>query len=240
MIISRLPLLTNHVNISPMRSADAQIVEIYLDGNLRIVCPPDLTPAPGQYLLAHDGSDAPLPVPIFSAAATADGFLAAPPLPAAWTPGAQLHLRGPLGHGFALPVSSRRVALLAWDDSPARLLGLLPMALAQGAAVTLVCESSPRDLSADVEVHPLAALEEVCQWTDFLAVDVGRESLPGLMSRLGVREQAGAKYDAQVLIRTDMPCGALAECGVCAVRFRHAWKMACKDGPVFDLKELGV
>jgi hypothetical protein len=142
--------------------------------------------------------------------------------------------------GHALPVASRRVALLAWDDSPARLLGLLPMALAQGAAVTLICESSPRDLSADVEVHPLAALEEVCQWADFLAADAGRDSLPGLMSRLGAREQAGAKFDAQVLIRTDMPCGALAECGVCAVRFRHSWKMACKDGPVFDLKELGL
>jgi hypothetical protein len=226
-----------------MHTGDGQLLELYYETDkaaARILCPPELTPAPGQYLLAHDGSDSPVSVPVFSAAARADGFLAAPHLPAAWTPGTHLYLRGPLGHGFALPVASRRVALLAWDDLPARLLGLLPMALAQGAAVSLVCESSPRDLSADVEVHPLVALEEVCQWADFLAADAGRDSLLGLMSRLGVRDQAGAKVDAQVLIRTDMPCGALAECGVCAVRFRHGWKMACKDGPVFDLKELGV
>jgi NAD(P)H-flavin reductase len=41
-----------------------------------------------------------------------------------------------------------------------------------------------------------------------------------------------------VLLRTQMPCGALAECGVCAVRTRGGWKMACKDGPVFDWREL--
>lgn len=226
-----------------MRTGEGRLLELYYETDqaaARILCPPDLTPAPGQYLLAHDGSDSPLPVPIFPAASTADGFLAAPPLPAAWIPGTRLYLRGPLGHGFALPASSRRVALLAWDDSPARLLGLLSLALAQGAEVTLVSKSSLRDLPVEVEVHPLAALEEVCQWTGFLAADAGRESLPGLMTRLGVREQLGVKYEAQVLIRTDMPCGALAECGVCAVRFRHAWKMACKDGPVFDLKELGI
>ena len=226
-----------------MRTGEGLLLELYYETDQAaawILCPPELTPAPGQYLLAHDGSDSPLPVPIFPAASTADGFLAAPPLPAVWTPGTRLYLRGPLGHGFTLPASSRRVALLAWDDSPARLLSLLPSALAQGAELALVSASSPRELPAEVEVHPLAVLEEVCQWTDFLAADVGRESLPELLIRLGVREQFEVKYEAQVLIRTDMPCGALAECGVCAVRFRHAWKMACKDGPVFDLKELGI
>ncbi|MBI3152940.1 MAG: hypothetical protein HYZ21_12455, partial [Chloroflexi bacterium] len=44
--------------------------------------------------------------------------------------------------------------------------------------------------------------------------------------------------EAQVLIRTQMPCGALAECGICAVMVGQQWKMACKDGPVFDWKEL--
>ncbi len=225
-----------------MRTGQGQLLELYdeMDKAARILCPPELIPAPGQYLLAHDGSDSPLPVPVFPVSPAADGFYAAPHLPAAWTPGARLQVRAPLGRGFTLPASARRVALLAWDDSAARLLGLLPLAFAQGAAVTLVCDMTLRDLPTEVQAHPLAALEEALAWTDYLAMDAARESLPGLRSRLGMWKPAGAGCEAQVLIRTQMPCGALAECGVCAVRFRHGWKMACKDGPVFDWKELGV
>jgi NAD(P)H-flavin reductase len=222
-----------------MHTGEGQLHELYYDAEraaARILCPPLLVPAPGQYLLAHDGSDAPLPVPVFPAGSAADGFLAAPSLPRTWSPGTHLHLRGPLGRGFSLPLTARRVALLAWDDSPARLLALLPSALKQGAAITLVCKSAPRDLPMEVEVQPLQALGEALSWADFLAVDAGRESLPGLRSRLGEQNQATAEI--QVLLRTQMPCGALAECGVCAVRTRGGWKMACKDGPVFDWREL--
>jgi NAD(P)H-flavin reductase len=35
-----------------------------------------------------------------------------------------------------------------------------------------------------------------------------------------------------------MPCSGLADCGVCAVPARRGYKLACKDGPVFDLDEL--
>jgi hypothetical protein len=129
------------------------------------------------------------------------------------------------------------VALLAWDDVPARLLALLPPALKQGAELTLIAETAPREQPAEVEVHPLQSLDEALAWADFLAVDAGRESLPGLRSRLG--EQKQLTVETQVLIRTPMPCGTLAECGVCAIRTRGGWKMACKDGPVFDWRELG-
>lgn len=220
-----------------MHNDQGQLLELFYDterATARILCPPRLVPAPGQYLLAHDGSDMPLPVPVFQAAPAADGFLAASFLPRAWIPGTQLHLRGPLGRGFSLPPSARRVALLAWDDSPARLLALLPQALQQGAAVTLVCATVPRDLPPEVEIQPMRALGEALAWADFLAVDAGRESLPGLRSKLGEWNQALA----QVLIRAEMPCGALAECGACAIRVRGGWKMACKDGPVFDWREL--
>jgi len=30
----------------------------------------------------------------------------------------------------------------------------------------------------------------------------------------------------------------LAECGVCALSNDQGWKMICKDGPVFNLKEI--
>jgi dihydroorotate dehydrogenase electron transfer subunit len=37
---------------------------------------------------------------------------------------------------------------------------------------------------------------------------------------------------------TEMPCGGLGDCGVCALTSGRAWKLACQDGPVFDIHEL--
>jgi len=221
---------------------------VLLDGSTaaRILCASNLIPAPGQYLLAHvDGSDAPLPVPVFSAESNLQGFLAAPPIPAAWIPGARLHLRGPLGHGFVIPSSARRVALVAWDNFSARLAPLTNLAYKQEAAVTLVSDTQPDDLSLQVEVQPFSALDEVVKWADYIAVDVARASLPQLRERLGLGQQAKVRvgsgyfiHEMQILISTPMPCGGVAECGVCAVFVRHNWKMACKDGPVFALNDL--
>jgi hypothetical protein len=222
---------------------------ILLDGSTaaRILCASNLIPAPGQYLLAYaDDSDAPLPVPVFSAESNPQGFLAAPPLPVAWTPGTRLQLRGPLGHGFLIPSSARRVALVAWDNYSARLAPLINLAYKQEAAVTLVSDAQPDDLSLQVEIQPFSALDEVVKWADFTAVDVERESLPQLRERFGLGQQAkgraGSGYfipnEMQVLVSTPMPCGGVAECGVCAVHAKHGWKMTCKEGPVFELKDL--
>jgi hypothetical protein len=209
---------------------DGMIQElVLLDGkpSARIDCDPSLIPAPGQYLLAYaDGSDSPLAAPIFLAKSFADtqktsasGFLAAPPMPISWTLGTRLHLRGPLGHGFILPNHARRVAFVALDtqpasagDSPARLLTLLGSALKQEASIVLVCKTPPDDLPLQVEVQPLNAVLDVCNWADYIAIDAKRESLPELKKMLGKIDPLRVKNEAEILIRTPMPCGALAEC----------------------------
>jgi hypothetical protein len=227
------------VNISPMRNGDGQLVEIYLDSRSRIICPPDLIPAPGQYVLAHaSGSDSPLAVPVFFSDSAPNGFRSAPFLPLAWTPGSQLNLRGPLGHGFAIPSFARKVALITFDESPARLHGLISIALKQEAEVVLVSNMVLDDMPEAVEVQPLQALIDIYQWADYAALDVARENLNQLREMLGKQEQARSPREAQVLVRAPMPCGALAECGVCALTIRHEWKMICKDGPVFDLNSI--
>ncbi|MFN8383374.1 MAG: hypothetical protein U0V02_15635 [Anaerolineales bacterium] len=213
--------------------------EVFLDGSARIDCPPELIPAPGQYLLAHAvASDSPIAVSVFFSHSSPNGFIAASPVPTSWTPGASLNLRGPLGHGFSIPLAARKIALLAFDDSPARLQGLIPLALKQGAEIVLLCDSTVNDLPEVVEVQPLQAMQEILHWADFAAIDAARESLEQLREKMGDQNQVKAWCEAQVLVRTQMPCGALAECGVCAVMIHHQWKMACKDGPVFDWKEL--
>jgi dihydroorotate dehydrogenase electron transfer subunit len=224
-----------------MKHGTGELTELYLENGLRggrLLCAQNLIPAPGQYLLAHDGSDAPLPVPVFSAGPVPGGFLLAPAIPQTWQPGASLSLRGPLGRGFSLPAAARNIALVSLGETSARLKPLLTAALGQGASIVLVSDLDLAELPPEVEVQPLAALVEIAKWADYLAIDVPREFLLGLREMLGFSKQARVRFEAQVLVVTPMPCGGLAECGVCAVTTRRGWKMACKDGPVFDLREL--
>jgi dihydroorotate dehydrogenase electron transfer subunit len=222
--------------------SEAKIAEIVLRDGLRaarILCPSNLVPAAGQYLLAWAGQPASaLASALFCAQSQPGGFLAAPGVPESWSPGMRLSLRGPLGRGFSPPASSRRVALAAPNSTPARLLPLIAPALERGAAVVLVCGSPPIDLSLAVEVHPVGALAEIQAWADYMAIDIPAPALAGLAARLGTRGSRHMPFRTQVLIQTPIACGGLAECGVCAVQARRGWKMACRNGPVFELEEL--
>ncbi len=225
-----------------MMQGVGELVELYLENGQtggRLLCPQNLIPQPGQYLLAHDpASDSPLPAPIFSAGPVSGGFLITPPVPRTWLPATFLTLRGPLGRGFSLPVSAQRVALVALGETAARLKPLLAGAMGQGASVALIADLDLPDLPPEIELQPVSALAEVANWADYLALDLPRESLPGLREKLGLSKQVKVPFEAQALIVTPMPCGGMAECGLCAVPVRRGWRMACKDGPVFDLKEL--
>ena len=212
-----------------------------LEGGLRharLTCPENLIPSPGQYLLASGAADSLLPVPVFYTDSALQGFIAAASWPESWNPGHEIYLRGPVGRGFTLPGSARRMGLVALDDAPSRLLGLIHQALKQGAAVGLVSGSRVDSLPDEVEVQPLSALDEIVGWADYVAFDVARENLHGLREQSFHGSQSKVLLESQVLVRTPIPCGGLAECGVCAITTRSGWIMGCKDGPVFDWKEL--
>jgi len=225
-----------------MRTGKGQVVELILENGLRharISCPADLIPAPGQYLLAGTvSSPNPLPVSLFSTESTLQSFIACPPLPENWSPGTVITLRGPLGHGFALPASTRKVALVPFDDMLPLLKSLIPPALKQDAAVVLVSDTENERLPDEVEVQPVAALNEILAWADYIVFGVQRENLPEMRERFSGKTQISVKSEAQVLVYTRVPCGGVAECGVCAVESKSGWKLACKDGPVFDLNEI--
>jgi hypothetical protein len=89
-----------------------------------------------------------------------------------------------------------------------------------------------------IEAHPLAALPESLVWADLLAIDLPLARLPELHGCLGLGAREPLPCLMQVLVLADIPCGGLAECHVCAVPVGRGWKLACKDGPVFDLNEL--
>jgi hypothetical protein len=221
-----------------MRQGLAEVKEIHLNGKTaaRIGCDPGLVPAPGQYLLAHTHPDDPLATPVFSAGACPGGFFMAPPIPANWLPGTHLYIRGPLGKGFQLRQTARFVALAAFGASCSRLLALVEPALAQRAALVLLTDHPPTDLPTAIEISPLAALAETLRWADTLLLDLPRSLLPEVLKQTAEAAYSG---EAQALVSTPLTCGGMSECGVCAVTLRKGHRLACKEGPVFDLKTLG-
>lgn len=221
---------------------EGKIIERFLDerrATARLECPASHLPKPGQYLMAFDPeSDAPLAVQVFSAGNTRDGFLSATELPKSWQPGISLSLRGPFGHGFALPPAARKVALVAWDASPAYLLSLVAPARSQEAAISLVCEKPPEDLPADIEINPPSAFTEISHWADYMALIGTRNSIHGWREKFSRPKQLLLPREAQALVLLPMPCGGLAKCGVCSVETKRGVELVCEDGPVFQLTDL--
>ncbi|MBI3163172.1 MAG: hypothetical protein HYZ24_00700 [Chloroflexi bacterium] len=222
-----------------MKTTRGKVEEIFLDGSARISCPPGLIPTPGQYLQTQaDGSYPPLPVCLFPSLSSPNGFRSAPPIPSEWTPGKSLTLRGPIGRGFSLPPSARKTALISFDDSLSRLLGLVSQALAQKSEIVAVCDTVVEGLPEIVEIQPLRSLPDVLAWADYAAMDMERGKLIRLEKNLEALEQAAARIEAQVLLRSPMPCAGIADCGVCAFTSRRGWRMICREGPVFDLGDV--
>ena len=222
-----------------MAVGEGIISEIRETGEASLVCPRALQPGPGQYLLAScpDLFEA-IAHPLFPASLTGDELALAPPLPAGWSVGTRLHLRGPLGRGFVLPHSARTVALAAYNGSPLPLIPLAQLAVRQNAAVTLFCASAPEDLPQAVEVLPLDLLSETLSWADTLAAVFPLSDLAAFRRLAGIKIHHRFPCTALALVLTGMPCAGLADCGVCAIPLPRGWKLACVDGPVFNLNEL--
>src|SRR5574340_282419 len=205
----------------------------------RILCDAALIPSPGRYVVAHEArSAAILATALFMAGDFPGGFLAAAPIPPEWRPGSQLHIRGPLGRGFVLPPEARRVALSAVGVDATRLLPLAEAAFRQNAAVALVSDDPPADLPLQLEAHPVEALGDVCSWSDYTAFDVQQEAVGDLVKRLNELRRTIALAPSEIRVRGPVPCGGLAECGVCSIRTSGGFQLACADGPVFDLQLL--
>jgi NAD(P)H-flavin reductase len=227
-----------------MRRYAAQVTELRLDAvgriEARINCPAGAVPLPGQYLQAIDprDQDAALPWVVFPSEIEPGSFVAAAPIPSIWTPGTELSLRGPLGRGFKLPQAARHIALASLGENVGRLLPLVDAVLSRDASTALFTNAPLPYLSASLEIYPLTALPEALPWADFLALDLPLQMLAGLRNCLGLAHNQALVCPAQALILTPMPCAAAAGCGVCAFMTRGGWKLACQDGPVFNLNEI--
>ena len=220
-----------------------RLLEAYKNASVRLDLPAKAIPRPGQYLLANapHASEEALPITLFPAAAPLSrdaepGTLLAGSIPPDWEVGTPLHIRGPKGRGFQLPIDAKRLALIPFGEHPSRLLPLLALAREQAATAVLLSDQILHEIPIEVEVQPSSNLEEVAAWADVLLLDIPLNVLrsnkwESLRERL--KRQSG-----QVLVYSDFPCGALADCGLCTLRTPHGPQLACVDGPVFTLNTL--
>jgi dihydroorotate dehydrogenase electron transfer subunit len=219
-------------------------IELAQDGQRRavIACPEEAIPAPGQYIQAHisGDEDSVVPISLFLGGwverdeSQKSTFTTAPPIPPKWQPGDKLTLRGPLGKGFNLLRTAKRVSLVPLGETTARLLPLVRLALQQNAEVAIFTDAPLPRLPTQVEANPLRALPEALSWAHFLAFDGAPEDFRDIGETLGVSPQTPLPCQAQVLIDLPMPCGGLADCGVCAVVGKGRKQiLVCVDGPVF-------
>ena len=217
--------------------------------------------APGRFVLAD--LDGYLRTPLFPASLNAPwleagGFdlLVPPDHPAAaLRPGARIDLIGPLGQGFEVPAPVRRLLLVA---STARLPLLLPLAwpepernVALLLSASTAAELYPiRLLPPALEVHVVTAdgsaghegstldlFPDLARWADSICIASDPATYPALAEIVReVRVGPGHRF-AQALVVPPMACGVGA-CRGCAVPVARGTKLACTDGPVFDLLEL--
>jgi len=194
---------------------------------------------PGQYFRAAvDGSDEVLPQIFFPIQKNSLNLTLEPLREGRWQPGQEISLRGPLGNGFQMPAAAEHVGLISFGSANAALL--LPLAvalLAEGKEVALATAAPLRGLPPALEVLPPEQAQDVTIWADGVAISAWRNDLGQVIERF---RGNGSRKLIQVLVQTDMPCGGVAACGVCALPTKKGWKLTCKDGPVFVLGELAA
>lgn len=234
--------------------------------------------SPGRFVLADLGDF--LRTPLFPAWMEAGEFavLVPPDHPAAaLRPGAGVDLIGPLGCGFELAATARRLLLVA---DTAHLPVLLPLVLSEacpergrrveglarqkpgflekpGLSVALLLSAPTaaelypiRLLPPAMEVHLVTAdgsaghggsaldlLPDLVRWADCVCIADDPATYPALAVIVREVRLGPAERFAQALVVPPLACGVGA-CQGCGVQVAGGVKLACTDGPVFDLLEL--
>ncbi|GAC1393617.1 MAG: hypothetical protein NVS4B11_22720 [Ktedonobacteraceae bacterium] len=164
--------------------------------------------------------------------------------------GTILDILGPLGHGWTLRPTTRNALLIGEERQISALTLLAQMALEQDIAVTLINQSRtpeesypPALLSPEVEYHIVSeeqggsllnTLAETLPWADTAYCSVSHEIALALYTRF---ERFRGKNFAQGTITRPLVCGT-GTCFACSVETHSGQKLVCRDGPVFDLREI--
>lgn len=176
--------------------------------------------------------------------------------------GEQLNIIGPLGNGFNLDLKDKKIVVLAGGG-----MGVAPL-LALGQAIkgrfekvfvligarhsgAVLCEQDFKDLGAEVIVSTddesygrkgfvsdslLDLLSVQLSTIDFPLSTIFACG-PHPMLKAIAEIAAQNNIDCQVSMEAFMACG-IGACKGCAIETKSEYKMVCKDGPIFNSKEL--
>lgn len=168
---------------------------------------------------------------------------------------------GPLGKGFQIPPHAKNLLVLAKDSHLDFMLDLANTFAAQNKNVTLALQCLDKhylpDLSSLAPSVELVAttvngsfghrgeifsqLGDLANWADHIMAMGSTDFYRQLDAHLRQKRPALTPDFAQVMV-LDTPihlCGVGA-CRQCTVATKHGLKLACQDGPVFNLSDLSL
>lgn len=168
--------------------------------------------------------------------------------------GETVDLFGPLGRGFALQRGARHLLLVGGGMGIAPLAFLADAMIAQGRSVTLIlgavtaAQVYPSHLlPAEVELvvttedgsaGTLGRVTDVLpQYADWADQVFSCGPLPMYRAMAAAMPELARRKSVQVLLEMPMACG-LGACYGCAVEVRQGYKLCCKDGPRFELRDV--
>jgi len=168
--------------------------------------------------------------------------------------GESLDLLGPLGNGFHLDSKYRSLLLIAGGLGIAPLAGLANQAIASGRQVTLLMGANRADQLYPTHLLP-SGLRIVMSTedgsagqkgliTDFISKYVSKADavftcgpVPMYKTLSRLTTEICPDKPIQVSLETRMGCG-LGGCFGCTIKTSAGMKRVCRDGPVFELKEI--
>ncbi len=169
-----------------------------------------------------------------------------------YVPGQLFSLMGPVGKPLRFRQKLRNILLIAYETPPIPLLMTLPALLDRQAGVTLALLGSARQYDTDhlpgeVEIiraednHTWSDMVMTLGWADQVLATVGAGDEPALFADiLRLMRERRNELPANFvfgLSQRALPCGVGA-CHACILQLRGARKLACLDGPAFDLTTL--
>jgi dihydroorotate dehydrogenase electron transfer subunit len=169
-------------------------------------------------------------------------------------PGDQLNVLGPLGNGFDLNVKRGKIILIGGGIGIAPLVFLAEKLGSSNITVLIGAKNKRHVLCAD-ELKNLGCEVKIATddgssgfkglVTELLKQNIQAKDRPRIIFSCGPKlmlKEIGnisKRYNiaAQVSLEEHMACG-IGACFGCVVNTKHGYKRVCKEGPVFDIKEV--
>ncbi len=166
--------------------------------------------------------------------------------------GSWIDLLAPLGHPVEIPRTARRILLigLGADAAPLVAVGHAALDAHPDREIVFVCQAAGHTdplpvhlIRPEIEYHVAKDAptedwldDDLILWAETIVANGSNELYYALRSKIRRRRLSLESGLAQICIHVEMPCGT-GECYACAVSTSRGIRLACSDGPWFDLAE---